>query len=87
MLLCRVLSAAEEQWAVSSRGVDVPFSSWQAEGAGAGTGVLVLVLPTDIWQSNRPGKPGPSHQPTWADQAIGPNRNTEALRSQRFPRR
>jgi poly(3-hydroxybutyrate) depolymerase len=42
-LLCCVLSAAEEQWTVSSRGMDVPFRSWQAEGAKAGTGVLVLV--------------------------------------------
>lgn len=38
-----VALAGEEQWAVSSRGLDVPFSSWEAEGAGAGTGVLVLV--------------------------------------------
>jgi hypothetical protein len=43
ILLSRVLSAAEEQWAVSARGMDVPFSSWQAAGAGSGTGVLVLV--------------------------------------------
>ena len=43
MLLCCVLSAAEEQWVVSSHGMDVPFSSWQAEGAKADTGVLVLV--------------------------------------------
>ena len=43
MLLCCVLSAAEEQWAVSSHGMDVPFISWQAEGAKAGAGVLVLV--------------------------------------------
>jgi len=28
---------------VSARGMDVPFRSWQAEGAGASTGVLVLV--------------------------------------------
>jgi len=40
---CCVLSAAEEQWAVSSRGMDVPFRSWQAEGTKASTNVLVLV--------------------------------------------
>ena len=43
ILLSRVLSAGEEQWAVSSRGLDVPFRSWEAEGAGADTGVHVLV--------------------------------------------
>ena len=43
MLLHCVLSAAEEQWAVSSRDMDVPFRSWQADGAKAGAGVLVLV--------------------------------------------
>ena len=43
MLLCCALSAAEDQWVVSSHGMDVPFKSWQAEGARAGTGVLVLV--------------------------------------------
>jgi dienelactone hydrolase len=41
--LCCVLSAAEEQWAVSSRGMDVPFNSWHAEGDKPGAGVLVLV--------------------------------------------
>ncbi len=41
--LCCVLSAAEERWVVSSRGMDVPFSSWQAEEARPGAGVLVLV--------------------------------------------
>jgi hypothetical protein len=41
ILLIRFLSGTEEQWAVSSRGLDVPFRSWEAEGAGAGTGVLV----------------------------------------------
>jgi poly(3-hydroxybutyrate) depolymerase len=43
ILLCRVLSAAEEQWVVSSHGMEVPFSSWKAEGTKTGTGVLVLV--------------------------------------------
>lgn len=43
LLFCCVLSAAEEQWVVSSHGMDVLFRSWQAEGARAGTGVLVLV--------------------------------------------
>ncbi len=42
-MLCCALSAAEEKWAVSSRGMDVPFRSWQAEGAKAGAGALVLV--------------------------------------------
>ena len=42
-LLYCVLSAAEERWTVSSRGMDVPFRSWQAEEARAGAGVLVLV--------------------------------------------
>ncbi len=43
LLLCCVLSAAEEQWVVSSHGMNVPFNSWQAEGARPGTGgVLVL---------------------------------------------
>jgi dienelactone hydrolase len=40
---CCMLSAAEEQWTVSSRGMDVPFRSWQAEGTKSGAGVLVLV--------------------------------------------
>ncbi len=43
ILLCCVLSAAEEQWAISSHGLNVPFRSWQTEGAKASTGVLVLV--------------------------------------------
>lgn len=43
LLFCGVKSAAEEPWSVSARGMDVPFRSWQAEGARAGTGVLVLV--------------------------------------------
>ncbi len=43
LFFCRVLSAAEEQWVVTSHSMDVPFRSWQAEGAKAGTGVLVLV--------------------------------------------
>jgi hypothetical protein len=34
--LCCVLSAAEEQWMVSSRGMNVPFHSGQAEGVAAG---------------------------------------------------
>ncbi len=42
-LFCCVLSAAEEQWTVASHGMNVPFSSWQADGAKARTGVLVLV--------------------------------------------
>jgi dienelactone hydrolase len=41
--LCCVLSAAEEQWVVSSRGMNVLFHSWHAEGAKSGAGVLVLV--------------------------------------------
>jgi poly(3-hydroxybutyrate) depolymerase len=40
---CSVMFAAEEQWSISSHGMNVPFSSWQAEGAKAGAGVLVLV--------------------------------------------
>jgi hypothetical protein len=43
ILLGRVLSAAEEQWEVSSHGLDVPFRSWEAEGARAGAKALVLV--------------------------------------------
>lgn len=43
ILLTRVLSAAEESWVVSSRGMGVPFRSWAAEGTGAGAEVLVLV--------------------------------------------
>lgn len=42
-LPCCVLSAGEEQWVVSARGMDVPFRSWQAEEARADTRVLVLV--------------------------------------------
>jgi pimeloyl-ACP methyl ester carboxylesterase len=42
-LLCCVLSASDEQWAVSNHGMNVPFKSWQAEGARVSTGVLVLV--------------------------------------------
>ena len=41
-LLCCVLSAAEEQWAVPLHGRDVPFRMWRADGAKA-AGVLVLV--------------------------------------------
>jgi poly(3-hydroxybutyrate) depolymerase len=41
-LLCCVLFAAEEQWAVALRGRDVPFRMWRADGAKA-AGVLVLV--------------------------------------------
>lgn len=40
-LLCCVLSAAEEQWAVALHGRDVPIRMWRADGAKAG--VLVLV--------------------------------------------
>ena len=40
-LLCCVLSAAEEQWAVALNGRDVPFRMWRSDGARAG--VLVLV--------------------------------------------
>jgi pimeloyl-ACP methyl ester carboxylesterase len=43
ILLSRVLSATEEQWTVSSHGLDVPFRSWEAEGARAGAKALVLV--------------------------------------------
>ena len=43
MLLCCVLCAAEGRWTASSHGMDVPFRSWQAEGAWAGTGVLAQV--------------------------------------------
>ncbi len=43
ILLCCVLPAAEEQWGVSSHGMDVRFNSWQAEGAKSSAGVLVLV--------------------------------------------
>jgi pimeloyl-ACP methyl ester carboxylesterase len=38
-----VLSAAEEQWVVSSHGMNVPFHSWRDDGAEVATGVLVLV--------------------------------------------
>ena len=41
--LCCVLSAAEERWAVSAHGMNVPFNSWQPGEARASTGVLVLV--------------------------------------------
>ncbi len=43
MRLCCALSAAEEQWTVSSHGMDVPFQSWRAEKSKASAGVLVLV--------------------------------------------
>ncbi|NJR42902.1 MAG: hypothetical protein HC767_09830 [Akkermansiaceae bacterium] len=43
VLLCFVLSAAEERWVISSHGMDVSFSSWQADGVKVGAGVLVLV--------------------------------------------
>ena len=43
LLLCCVLTAAEEPWTVSSHGMNVPFRSWQAEGARTDAGVLVLV--------------------------------------------
>jgi pimeloyl-ACP methyl ester carboxylesterase len=34
---------AEDQWVVSAGRMDVPFISWQADGAKVGTGVLVLI--------------------------------------------
>ncbi len=43
ILLCCVLHAAEEQWVVSSQGMNVSFSSWRDDGAKASAGVLVLV--------------------------------------------
>jgi hypothetical protein len=57
LFLCRVLSAVEEPWAVSSRGLDVPFRSWEAEGAGAGAGVLVQepAAAAAATNSRRPG--------------------------------
>ncbi len=43
ILLSHVLSAVEDQWVVSSRGLDVPIQSWTAEGSMSEAGVLVLV--------------------------------------------
>ncbi|MDP3849940.1 MAG: hypothetical protein Q8Q59_05505 [Luteolibacter sp.] len=54
ILLIRFLSAAEEQWAVSSHGLDVPFRSWEAEGAGAGGGVLVQEPAAAAAATNQP---------------------------------
>jgi poly(3-hydroxybutyrate) depolymerase len=42
-LLPALATGREEVWTVSSHGLDVPFGSWQADGAAARTGVLVLV--------------------------------------------
>jgi hypothetical protein len=74
ILLCRVLLATEEQWAVSTHGQDVPFQSWQAEGAEAVTGVLVLVpaAATGPQIPSAPSNPLPTtnHQPTPANQTM-----------------
>ncbi len=43
ILVCSLLSAAEERWVVSSSGQEVPFYSWQAEAVESATAILVLV--------------------------------------------
>jgi dienelactone hydrolase len=40
-----VLSAAEEQWVISSHGMDVPFNSWHADGASIGIGGVLVLVP------------------------------------------